>query len=246
MNTFRTKLISLAAGVALAGGGVFAVAQTAAATPEATTVTADTALTAELQFAREEERMARDLYQALAVTYDNALPFSRITLSEQQHFDAVGTLLDRYDVSDPADGRKAGSYADATLQQRYDGWLADGQKSLDEAYDVGVALEERDIADLQDALDQSWPADVEQVFTALLRASQHHLAAFEAAADGQVLGTQQGQGRGYGPGMMNGEGRGYGPDMMNGQGRGYGPGMMNGAGRGGTGFDGDCPMFDAS
>jgi hypothetical protein len=34
--------------------------------------------------------------------------------------------------------------------------------------------------------------------------------------------------------------------MMNGQGRGYGPGMMNGAGRGGTGFDGDCPMFDAS
>jgi hypothetical protein len=239
MSTYRTKLMALVAGIALVGGGLFAATQAASAESGATTVTsADADLATELQFAREEERMARDLYQALADKYDDALPFSRITLSEQRHFDAVGTLLDRYDVADPADQKKAGDYADATLQKLYDGWLADGLASLDDAYDVGVALERRDIADLEDALDQNLPADVTQVYTALLSGSQHHLAAFQAAADGQVLGPPNGQGRQYGPGM----GRGNGMGMMNGE------GMMNGAGPGGNraGFDGDCPMLDAS
>jgi hypothetical protein len=249
MITFRTTVMGLVAGVVLAGGGLVAAAQASSPDPgtTATATSADTALTAELQFAREEERMARDLYQALADKYDDALPFSRITLSEQRHFDAVGTLLDRYDVSDPADGRSAGSYADATLQKLYDGWLADGKKSLDQAYDVGVALEKRDVADLEDTLDQSLPADVEQVFTALLTGSQHHLAAFQAAADGQVLGQQNGQGQQFGFGQR-GQGQGYGMGLMSGSGQGYGPGMMNGrgGGRGAAGFDGDCPMFDAS
>jgi len=234
MNTNRTMLMSLVAGVVLAGGGLFTAAQAASPDAGATATVADSTLAAELRFAREEERMARDLYQALADKYDDALPFSRITVSEQQHFDAVGTLLDRYDVSDPADGKLAGSYADATVQKRYDGWLADGLVSLDAAYDVGAALEKRDIADLEDALDQKLPADVTQVFTALLNGSRHHLAAFQAAADGQVLGLQNGQGRGMGQGYGMGQGNGMG--MMNG----------SGAGRGGAGLRGDCPMADAS
>ncbi|HEX2895566.1 MAG TPA: DUF2202 domain-containing protein [Marmoricola sp.] len=246
MSTKRRTITSLVAGAALVGGGVFASAQAMAGpdpTSVATVTAADPALTTELTFAREEERMARDLYKALADKYDGALPFSRITLSEQQHFDAVGTLLDRYGVADPADGKKAGTYADPKIQDLYDGWLADGQKSLDAAYDVGVALEKRDVADLKDTLAGDLPTDVKQVFTALLNGSQHHLAAFEAAADGQTLGTQQGLGRGYGPGMMNGQGNGPG------QGRGYGMmnGWRNGGGPGnGAGFNGDCPMLDQS
>jgi hypothetical protein len=242
MNT-RTTLMSLVAGAVLVGGGLFAAGQTASALPR-TATTAETAVATDLGFAREEERMARDLYRALADQYAGALPFSRITLSEQQHFDAVGTLLDRYDVADPAAGKKAGSYADATIQKLYDGWLADGKVSLDAAYDVGVALEQRDIADLQDTLAGDLPADVDRVFTALLNASQNHLAAFQAATDGQVLGTQDGQGR------MNGMGQGR--AWRSGSGGGYAPGMMNGGGRpagprgNGAGFDGDCPMLDAS
>ena len=157
--------------------------------------------------------------------------------------------------TDPAAGQKPGSYADATIQQLYDGWLADARLSLDAAYDVGVALEKRDIADLKDTLAMDLPADVSRVFTALLNASQHHLAAFQAAADGQVLGTQDGRGPGYGPGngpgngMGNGMGYGMGPGngAGNGRGFGHGPGMMNGAGPGQrAGFDGDCPMLDQS
>jgi hypothetical protein len=240
MFTHRTALIGLAAAVVLAGGVLVTAAQ---ATSPGTAATAESTLTTQLRFARDEERMARDLYQALADRYDGAMPFAMITRSEQQHFDAVGTLLVRYDIGDPADGKKAGTYADPRIQDLYDGWLADGQKSLDAAYDVGVALEKRDIADLEGTLAGDPPADVKQVFTALLNGSQHHLAAFEAAADGQSLGTQQGQGRGYGPGMMNRQGNGPG------QGRGYGMmnGWRNGGGPGnGAGFDGDCPMLDQS
>lgn len=250
MSTKRRTITSLVAGAALVGGGVFAAAQAMAGPDPAgvTTVTAvDPALTTELTFAREEERMARDLYLALADKYDGALPFSRITLSEQQHFDAVGTLLDRYKVADPAAGKKAGTYADPKIQDLYDGWLADGQKSRDAAYDVGVALEKRDIADLKDALGGNLPTDVKQVFTALLNASEHHLNAFEAAADGQTLGTQQGQGRGHGPGMMSGQGNGPGQGRGNGNGTGMMNGWRHGGGPGnGAGFNGDCPMLDQS
>jgi hypothetical protein len=249
----RTTLMGLVAGAVLVGGGFVAATQAASALPgTGSTATADTTLTTELAFARDEERMARDLYQALADRYDGALPFSRITQSEQQHFDAVGTLLDRYSVTDPANGKKAGRYADPKVQELYDAWLADGQKSLDAAYDVGVALEKRDIADLKDTLAQDLPADAQRVFTALLNASEHHLAAFEAAADGQALGQRDGtgmmnrqgmgQGRGWaaGPGNGNGYGPGNGPGMMNGRGNGAGPGGSR------AGFDGDCPMLDNS
>jgi hypothetical protein len=239
-NNLRTTAAVLGVGAILAGG-VAAAGQafgaTTAATGSTTTATvsaADAETTTALTFAREEERMARDLYAAIADRYDGARPFSMITNSEQRHFDAVGALLERYGISDPSAGAKAGTYADATLQKLYDGWWAQAQKSLDEAYQVGIALEQRDIADLEKTIAGNLPADVDTVLGRLLQASQQHLAAFQAAADGE-LGT----------GAMNGYRNGNGPGgMMNGGrwGAGNGPGMMNGTGNGpGTG---DCPFLD--
>lgn len=242
MNATRTVMTSLVAGALLVGGGAVAAAEAApwAAGTSSAVVAADTDLTRTLRFAREEERMARDLYRAFAEKYD-AAPFTMIAVSEQRHFDLVGTLLDRYDVADPSAGKKAGSYADPTLQERYDGWLADGQKSLDAAYDVGVALEKRDIADLEDTVASVSQADAKQVFTMLLNASRHHLAAFQAAADGQDLGWRDGDGfgMGYGGGM------GYG--MGQGMGQGMGRHLRQGGGMMGGSFDADdCPMWDTT
>ncbi|MEZ5191490.1 MAG: DUF2202 domain-containing protein [Nocardioides sp.] len=45
-----------------------------------------------------------------------------ITTSEQRHFDSVGTLLDRYGLDDPADGRAPGVFADADIQVLNDDW----------------------------------------------------------------------------------------------------------------------------
>ncbi len=185
------------------------------ATATTTTATATPELAQALTFTREEERMARDLYAAVADLYDGALPFSMITNSEQRHFDAVGTLLDRYGIDDPAAGSEPGTYADADLQALYDGWWADAQQSLDAAYQVGIELEQRDIADLEGMLDSDLPADVQGVLENLLQGSRNHLAAYQRAASGDLT-----TGMGTGARAGNGNARGMG------------------------GYAGDCPMLD--
>lgn len=234
-----TRMTAAALGVAaLLAGGVAASQASATITPAP--VTADSDVASALTFSREEERMARDLYAALADTYDGARPFSMVTNSEDRHFDAVGVLLERYDVTDPAAGKAAGTYSVPAIQALYDGWLAEGRTSLEAAYRVGVELEQRDIADLEKSIAADLPADVDTVLGQLLKGSRNHLAAYQRAVAGD-LGT--------GPGMMRGRsgdgttsGRGAGPN-----GNGNGNGMRNGNGlRGGNGagMGGDCPYTD--
>lgn len=125
---------------------------------------------------RDEERLARDVYAALAAQYDRALPFASIVKSEQQHFDAVGTLLARYGVADQASGKAAGTYSEPELQALYDKLMAQGKKTpLADAYDVGIAIEKADIADLEKVIAETSEADVKRVLGNLLRASEQHL-----------------------------------------------------------------------
>ena len=189
----------------------------------------DPALAEQLRFTREEERMARDLYAALALEHDGARPMSRITLSEQRHFDQVGMLLERYGVADPSEGLEPGSYAFPELQSLYDGWLAEGLESLDAAYQVGIELEERDIADLQAMIQSTDQADVRTVLERLLVGSQHHLAAYTMASEG-TLPDGTGDGMQYGPGWQSGPMRNgqTGPQGTIGQGGGKGRGPGTG------------------
>jgi hypothetical protein len=240
----RTTAATIGLGALLAGG--IAAGQAFGATPAApsgvtaaTTTAPDARLAAALAFARDEERMARDLYAAIADRYDGARPFSMITTSEQQHFAAIGALLERYGVTDPATGHDPGSYADAAVQSLYDGWWAEAQVSLADAYRVGIALEQRDIADLEKSLAGDLPADVDTVLTRLLQASTMHLSAFQAAADGDLGSAAGTAARGRG-GMMAGRGGAGSFAMMGGSGNGAGYGARNGAGNG----TGDCPFMD--
>ncbi|MGB4891943.1 MAG: DUF2202 domain-containing protein, partial [Propionicimonas sp.] len=155
--------------------------------------------------------------------------------SEQRHFDTVGVLLSRYGIADPAAGRAAGSYADSGLQTLYDQLLATGSESLANAYQVGITIENKDIADLQAAIAATTQTDVKAALSNLLNGSQHHLAAFTAAKDGKILGTQNGQG------MQNGRGR-TGDQQGNGR---QGQGMGQGQGAGRVGNDtrpATCPL----
>lgn len=239
MNTTHKTLI-VASTVLLSGLGLNGIAQADTATPTPTPVAsptqttnpapkADAELAKSLAFSREEERMARDLYAQIAKKYDDALPFSRITLSEQRHFDAMGTLLERYGVADPSKDLEPGSYADPAIQELYDGWLAQANTSLKDAYQVGIALEKRDIADLQASLKTVKQPDVKRVLERLLAGSQNHLRAYTAAADGtldQMQGQRQGRrGQGMGPGQSGQAGQHQGKGMGM---RGHGGGMQGG------------------
>jgi hypothetical protein len=231
-TTIRTTAAAVGVGALLAG--VVAVGQASASTATASSATDDSEVASALSFAREEERMARDLYAALADTYDGARPFSMITNSEDRHFDAVGTLLERYDVPDPSAGKAAGKYAIPAVQALYDGWLAEGKTSLEDAYRVGVELEQRDITDLKKSIAGDLPADVDAVFGHLLQGSENHLAAYQRAVAGDL---------GSGTGMMgNRQGRADSPGRGNGR---NGDGIPNGMRGGhGAGMGGDCPYAD--
>ena len=182
------------------------------------TATPDDIVASHLVFNREEERMARDLYQLFSDTYGVRV-FANITRSEQQHFDAVGVLLTTYGVPDPSAGLAPGTYADPTIQALYDELSDQGLTSVADAYQVGIAVEERDIADLEETIGSVDQADVQLVLTRLRNASENHLAAFEKAASGQpAAGAGQGQknrhghrhARGGGKGAGGGHGRGRG------------------------------------
>lgn len=238
-TTIRTTAAAL--GIAALLGAGIATGHAFAATPTPGASATSTEVARALTFSREEERMARDLYAALALKYDGARPFSMITRSEDHHFDAVGRLLERYHVTDPSADRAAGRYADPTIQALYNGWLAQGSASLQAAYTVGVALEQRDIADLGKGIAAALPTDIDTVFGQLLRGSQNHLAAYQRAVAGD-LGTGAGMGGRWSSGGAT-SGRGtatMGDRSGHGGPSGTGSGM-----RGGNGMGGDCPYAGA-
>lgn len=208
--------------VALAGAvAVAAPSPSAGASGLAATEVAD------LQYMREEEKAARDVYTALAAKWGDATVFARIAQSEQRHMDAVKVVLDRYGVSDPAAGKAVGEFTNAKLQALYDALVADGSRSLAAALDVGQAIEKTDIADLQDAMAATSNTDLQRLYGHLLRGSQHHLQAFASHADGTLAAPGTGQGFG------NRAGQGAGPNGPLGTGTCTGDQTRQGTGPGG-------------
>ncbi len=137
-----------------------------------------------LVFMREEEKLARDVYQLLNEKY-NLLVFANIAESEERHFSAVGVLLSRHGIPDPTEGKAAGVYTDPKLNLLYAELIAKGTKSAQDALEVGLLIEETDIKDLEAALKVAAKPDIKRVFTNLLDGSYNHLDAFQMA--GEVL-----------------------------------------------------------
>jgi hypothetical protein len=140
---------------------------------------------AALLFMREEEKLARDVYNTLYEIWGQPT-FTNIAASEQAHMDEVKLLLDRYELADPA--LEPGSFTDPSLAALYEQLVAQGSTSLADALKVGAAIEEIDILDLQNRLAQTDNADIQQVFNNLMMGSYNHLNAFVG-----VLTTQTGE-----------------------------------------------------
>jgi hypothetical protein len=132
---------------------------------------------ADLQYLREEEKLARDVYQAMFRRWGLQI-FWNVSQAEQRHTDAVRYLIEAYGIGDPAATTRPGEFVDAHLQQLYDSLVRTGLASSSAAIAVGVLVEETDIADLQEAMARTSRAEVVQVFGNLLHGSTNHLAAF--------------------------------------------------------------------
>lgn len=101
-----------------------------------------------LEFLREEEKLARDVYSFSFEKYGEII-FNNISQSEQQHMDQVLKLLNTYQISDPA-STEIGVFNNAELQNLYDNLTAKSALSLADALIVGATIEDLDIKDIAD------------------------------------------------------------------------------------------------
>ncbi|MBN2388383.1 MAG: DUF2202 domain-containing protein [Anaerolineales bacterium] len=147
----------------------------------ATGLTADE--TAGLLFMYEEEKLARDVYNALYAVWGQPT-FQTIAASEQSHMDSIGTLLERYSL--PVPDLAPGIFADPSLQALYTDLVNRGGLSLGEALKVGAAIEEIDILDLQTHLAQTTNLAIQQAYTSLITGSYNHLRNFVSVLNRQT------------------------------------------------------------
>ena len=145
---------------------------------------------ASLLFMREEEKLARDVYNALAVTWGDQI-FTNIASSEQTHMDQIKVLIDRYGLTDTA--LTPGQFTNTDLQTLYDQLIDQGNLSIADAYKVSGAIEEIDILDLQTRFSQTDKGDIQQVYNQLMNGSFNHLSAFTSNLAQQTGETYQPQ-----------------------------------------------------
>jgi len=130
-----------------------------------------------LIFMREEEKLARDVYQSLYALWAQPV-FSNIASSEQKHMDAVKTLLDQYGLEDPVVDNAIGSFQNQELAGLYADLMTEGSESIEQAFAVGALIEEIDIRDLDLAVDSIAQADIITVYESLNKGSRNHLRSF--------------------------------------------------------------------
>lgn len=131
-----------------------------------------------LRYLIEEEKLAHDVYVKMYELY-GARTFDNISRSEAQHQNNVLAVLQDRNLTDPRSS-DIGVFRNQDLQKLYDSLIAQGSKSLSDAYAVGVTIEEVDIADLTADLKlvASNDAAVATMMNTLKRGSENHLQAF--------------------------------------------------------------------
>lgn len=124
---------------------------------------------------REEEKMARDVYDYFFDTYGLQV-FDRISNSENRHMTSVLTLIEYFGLNDPAQ-EQAGVYTNPEIQELYNQLIESGN-TVENALSTGAYIEEYDIADLEVFLKTTTNEDIIMVYTNLLKGSGNHLRAF--------------------------------------------------------------------
>ncbi|MDA3944290.1 MAG: DUF2202 domain-containing protein [Bacteroidetes bacterium] len=135
---------------------------------------------ATLNFVREEELLAHDVYIAMYDLYSVPV-FNNISKSESFHSLLVLALMQKYGLEDIAADHQPGVYVNEEIQQYYDQLTENGSVSLDEAIIVGETIEDLDIADLIHHLESDIDnEDITFVFEQLYKGSRNHFRAFYA------------------------------------------------------------------
>lgn len=132
---------------------------------------------ADLEYMRQEEKLARDVYLVLDMVWDLRV-FENIAQSEQEHMELVKLILDRYGIPDPLPSNDIGVFRDQIFHDWFVALATFGLQSPLHAYVIGALIEDLDIVDLEDAKGRTDNRDVMTVWQNLQRGSRNHLRAF--------------------------------------------------------------------
>jgi hypothetical protein len=145
---------------------------------QAATPTVSATVKAQLLYLVEEEKLARDVYAALdAVSISPK--FKNISGAEQTHMDYISALLVTYGIKNPTIGKKAGVFTNKSLAALYKTLVAKGKKSSIDALQVGILIEEKDLADLATLSKSITQTDIKTAVAFLKKGSENHLRAFK-------------------------------------------------------------------
>ena len=150
--------------------------QTAPSETKTTQTLAERFTEEQLLYLIEEEKLAHDVYAVMHQKY-GANVFGNILQSESTHQGRVLILLQTRNITDPR-STEVGVFRNQDLQDLYNQLIERGYKNVTEAYKVGVAIEEKDIADISTQLATATDEDVIATLEALRRGSENHLRAF--------------------------------------------------------------------
>jgi hypothetical protein len=145
---------------------------------QAATPTVSATVKAQLLYLVEEEKLAHDVYTALdAVSISPK--FKNISGAEQTHMDYISALLATYGIKNPTIGKKAGVFTNKELSALYKTLVAKGKKSAIDAIQVGIIIEEKDLADLATLSKSITQTDIKTAVAFLKKGSENHLRAFK-------------------------------------------------------------------
>jgi len=135
---------------------------------------------ATLQYVREEEFLARDVYIKMYELYHIPV-FNNISKSEFIHTTAMKALLEKYNLPDPGADHDTGVFVNQEIQALYDNLVAQGSASLNDALMVGATIEDVDIYDLIQHINNDVDnEDIGYALSQLWRGSRNHMRAFTA------------------------------------------------------------------
>ncbi len=138
-------------------------------------------LQSQLQYLREEEKLARDVYLTLYQRWELRI-FENISGAEQRHMDRIGAVLATRQIPDPVTDDSVGVFQDACLRALYQELVQRGSNSLLDALRVGATIEDLDLRDLAalrvHVQDQDRDHDVLAAVDMLACGSRNHMRAF--------------------------------------------------------------------
>lgn len=130
----------------------------------------------DLQFLKEEEKLARDVYLYSYDLYGQKI-FKNISNSEQSHMNSVTVIMEKYGIADLSLTER-GKFSNNVLQVLYNDLTKMASKSIEDALIVGATIEDLDINDLNAFIENTNHSDIETMYGKLNCGSRNHLRAY--------------------------------------------------------------------